>query len=237
MTIYTPYTYLIGWTKLDKYYYGVEYGSITKTANPENLWTTYFTSSERVSAFRETYGEPDIVQVRKIFNCGTQEERKRSAVLHEERVLRRIRAHISERYLNACVGGAIVLDEIARGKISAGNKGKKRTHRQKEVIKARMKSNNPFKGRKHTTETKAIQSLLKRGEKHPNWGKHHTAATKQKMSIASLGKCKSDEHKRAISLSHNKTYTCPHCQKSGGRLMLRWHFDHCRNKLQTLSEI
>jgi hypothetical protein len=27
------------------------------------------------------------------------------------------------------------------------------------------------------------------------------------------------------------TLTCPHCNKTGGRMMLRWHFDHCRSKV------
>lgn len=46
MTIYIPYTYLIGWSKLNWWYYGAEFAKIKKIANPSNLWTTYFTSSK-----------------------------------------------------------------------------------------------------------------------------------------------------------------------------------------------
>jgi hypothetical protein len=64
MTIYQPYTYLIGWTKHNKWYYGCQYANGQRVANPSNLWTTYFTSSKHVKECRELYGEPDVVQVR-----------------------------------------------------------------------------------------------------------------------------------------------------------------------------
>lgn len=34
----TPYTYLIGWSKHNKFYYGVRYA---KNSNPKELWITY----------------------------------------------------------------------------------------------------------------------------------------------------------------------------------------------------
>lgn len=42
MSIYIPFTYLIGWSKYDKWYYGVRFA---KGCNPDDLWNTYFTSS------------------------------------------------------------------------------------------------------------------------------------------------------------------------------------------------
>ena len=45
MTIYKPYTYLIGWTNYDMWYYGVRY---TKDADPNELWKKYFTSSKHL---------------------------------------------------------------------------------------------------------------------------------------------------------------------------------------------
>lgn len=47
---------------------------------------------------------------------------------------------------------------------------------------------------------------------------------------------------KAVNLQRSATlqakyYTCPHCGKSGGGGLLRWHFDNCRFKpLQTLQE-
>ena len=48
MSIYhqhTPYTYLIGWSKLNIWYYGRR---TAKKCNPDEFWVTYFTSSNKV---------------------------------------------------------------------------------------------------------------------------------------------------------------------------------------------
>lgn len=102
---YLPYTYLIGWSALNKWYYGVEYG-IKKTpcANPQNLWTTYFTSSNLVKYYRKTYGEPDVVQVRKIFSKGSVESRMEESITWEKRVLSRVNI-ANDIWLNGRIGG------------------------------------------------------------------------------------------------------------------------------------
>ena len=64
MSIYRPYTYLIGWSKHNKFYYGVRYA---KKCNPSDLWNTYFTSSKHVKSFCSKHGDPDIIQIRKVF--------------------------------------------------------------------------------------------------------------------------------------------------------------------------
>ena len=76
------YTYLIGWSQQGKFYYGCQFG---KKSNPDNLWKTYFTSSRHVKAFRAEHGEPDIIEVRKIFGGDGTACRK-----WEERVLTKI---------------------------------------------------------------------------------------------------------------------------------------------------
>ena len=48
MTDRIPYTYIIGWSSLNKWYYGVRYA---KNCKPEDLWKTYFTSSKHVKEF------------------------------------------------------------------------------------------------------------------------------------------------------------------------------------------
>lgn len=85
------YTYLIGWSKLDKWYYGVRYA---KTAHPSDLWTTYFTSSKTVKKFREEHGEPDIITIRKIFSD------VKKVQLWEHKVLKRTRAVYKKKWLN-----------------------------------------------------------------------------------------------------------------------------------------
>lgn len=65
MNIYIPYTYLIGWSQHNKFYYGRR---TAKNCNPNEFWVSYFTSSNYVKQFRKEFGEPDIIQIRKTFN-------------------------------------------------------------------------------------------------------------------------------------------------------------------------
>ena len=47
------------------------------------------------------------------------------------------------------------------------------------------------------------------------------------------GRVQSEEWKRKrLDKITGRTYnmTCPHCNKTGGRMMLRWHFDNCKLK-------
>ena len=92
MTIYTPYTYLIGWSDLNKFYYGVRYA---KNCHPDELWKSYFTSSKHVKDFRKKYGDPDIVQIRKTF------DNSESSRIWESKVLRRVKAKNKKYFLNA----------------------------------------------------------------------------------------------------------------------------------------
>ena len=86
------YTYLIGWSKHDKWYYGVR---IANSVSPEeDLWKVYFTSSKHVQEFRMTHGEPDVVQVRRRFTDAKKAE------LWEYKVLHRLDVIHNERWLN-----------------------------------------------------------------------------------------------------------------------------------------
>jgi len=91
-SIYIPYTYLIGWSSLKVFYYGVRYA---KNCNPSDLWVTYFTSSKYVAAFREIHGEPDIIQIRKQFP-----DNKARAILWEDNVIMKLRLHRRFDFLN-----------------------------------------------------------------------------------------------------------------------------------------
>lgn len=86
------YTYLLGWSKFDKWYYGVRYA---KGCDPGELWVSYFTSSKHVKRFAGKYGKPDIVIVRKIFLLAED------AVNWEQKVLRRLNVEKNKRFLNA----------------------------------------------------------------------------------------------------------------------------------------
>lgn len=98
------YTYLIGWSKLDKWYYGVRFA---KDCHPGDLWKTYFTSSKYVEEYRQLHGEPDVIEIRHTF------EDSSAAMLWEQRVLRKMNVLHSEKWLNKNISGAIA-SEISR---------------------------------------------------------------------------------------------------------------------------
>lgn len=92
----TPYTYLIGWSELDLWYYGVKFG---KSADPSKFWVNYFTSSKYVQSIRAEFGEPDVREIRKTF------ESKESAAEWERKVIRRLNAVWSDKWINRGNGG------------------------------------------------------------------------------------------------------------------------------------
>ena len=96
MTIYTntPYTYRIGWSKTGMNYYGVRYA---KNCHPSDLFVTYFTSSKYVAEYIKEHGDPDIIEIRKIF---TGDDRRAKSILYEHRVLKRMNVVKRQDYLN-----------------------------------------------------------------------------------------------------------------------------------------
>ena len=82
-------------------------------------------------------------------------------------------------------------------------------------------------GRTHSTKTKQKISDAKKG-------KTHSIESKQKMSDIKKGKIHSIESKQKISAVHlgvpQLKVTCPHCGKTGGNIMKRYHFDNCKKK-------
>lgn len=129
-----PFTYLIGWTSLNKYYYGVRYGA---KSHPSTLWKSYFTSSTYVKEYRELYGEPDIVEVRKVFEEG------KDALEWERKVLLKILSSKNENrnmWLNVAKGQNeySVNDEVIK-KLSKSRK-KYIVNRTEEEIERDKKS-------------------------------------------------------------------------------------------------
>ncbi|MCG7944990.1 MAG: NUMOD3 domain-containing DNA-binding protein [Candidatus Thiodiazotropha taylori] len=79
------------------------------------------------------------------------------------------------------------------------------------------------KGKKASEETKKKMSEARIGVEPWNKGKTgipgnpHTEETKEKMRLAALGR-------------EQPNTKCPHCGKTGGNVMKRWHFDNCKKK-------
>jgi hypothetical protein len=212
-----PYTYLIGWSKLNTWYYGVRYAN---RCHPEELWRTYFTSSKYVKEFREIHGNPDVITVRHTFTDTTR------ARLWEYRVLKRIKASHRNDFLNRTDNKSIAPkygnDNPAtrpdvRAKICKALKGKPHSdeHRMKNRASHEGKNNGMY-GRRHSTTTRDKISTAKKGKPGPGLGKNYTEELKQKIreSIKALPKIK-----------------CNHC---GGLYHpnnhKRWHDTNCKSR-------
>lgn len=183
-----PYTYLIGWTEQNKFYYGVRYAL---DCHPSDLMTIYFTSSPKVSEMIESYGLPDIIQVRKTF---TDTKRARH---WEHKVLRRMKVIKSDKWLNRTDNKSIE-PQIGEKNHMFGKFGEL-SHRYGETLpeeskkiigeKSRMKKGNMpvgFSEKMHDIVT---------GRKQKN-------STKEKISEQLTGRTLSDEHKKNVSLNH-----------------------------------
>ena len=92
MNIYIPYTYLIGWSKLNTFYYGRR---TAKNCHPNEFWNKYFTSSKYVKEFVKNNGEPDIIEIRKTFP-----NNPKSCCVWECKVLGRMDVQHDSRFLN-----------------------------------------------------------------------------------------------------------------------------------------
>jgi len=99
MNIYcgTPYTYYIRWSEFNLHYYGVRFAN---HCHPSDFWKTYFTSSNKVKEIRKQYGDPDIIQIRKVFDS-TDKARQ-----WESRVLKKLKVLKNDKWLNENVGKA-----------------------------------------------------------------------------------------------------------------------------------
>jgi hypothetical protein len=211
---YIPYTYLIGWTNLDRWYYGVQYKETGKKANPINLWTNYHTSSKNVAYYREEYGEPDVIEVRKIFTNGTSKERRKASQLYEKRVLQRLNVTKNDRWINESITG---------------------NGHDVTPMWVRKKLSKALKGRKFTDEWKANLSKSKKGKPKTKAWLDKKPEIMEKVRLSHIGSKRTEESKnkmREKALARSKLIVvCPHCNYAGnGPVMNRWHFSNCRKK-------
>lgn len=156
----TPYTYLIGWSKHSKYYYGVRYAS---DCGPSDLWVSYFTSSKYVKQFREENGEPNIIQIRKTFN------NINDARNWEHKVLRRMNIIYNDKFLNKTdnhsidpkyavhrgpahwlFGKKLTDEQKAHLKLPKSEKAKQNMRGPRPHVNQTGKNNNAFKGYVYT---------------------------------------------------------------------------------------
>lgn len=147
------YTYLIGWSNLNTWYYGVRYA---RGCSPSDLWTTYFTSSTFVKNQRKLYGEPDVISVRKQFG-----EDSYNAKLWEDRVLARLGVIKDCKWLNQSNNHSF------RGVSSPWNLGLTK-ETCPSILLASRKISQKRSGSKATQKTKQILSTAQQKVKREN---------------------------------------------------------------------
>ena len=160
----TPYTYLIGWSKYSKYYYGVRYA---KNCAPSDLWVTYFTSSNIVQDMRVRYGEPDIVQVRRTF------KERDAAILWEQKVLSKLDVLNNPLWLNQNIAGAINITKQSNEHIQKRFANRVKSQKQIDAAKNNLKKASEFNfGKKQSIDTQE----KKRATYAANWDKNKISA-------------------------------------------------------------
>lgn len=212
MKTYKPFTYRIGWSNANLNYYGARYA---KNAHPSELWSTYFTSSKTVMKLRKEFGEPDIIEVRKVF------ETKEDTVAWEHKVLLRLKVNISTKWVNQCIAPGL-------GVVAPWNLG----------IKG-LKTNYP-KNRKPSgpiSEEKRVKLRNAAIKQWANKSEEEILQIKQKMSENKVNKTPWNKGKTGLQTAWNKgkkmqEWECEYCGKQGrGKSTYnRWHGENCRNK-------
>lgn len=131
-----PYTYHLYHIPTKKHYYGVRY---KKDCSPNDLWTSYFSSSPVVHSLIEQYGKDSFIpKVRKTFNTSDE------AVLWESKFLQKIDAQNNDKWLNRHNGsdsfiGPHTHTNETKSKIASKIKGIKRSEETKAKIRAKAK--------------------------------------------------------------------------------------------------
>lgn len=183
-----PYTYLIGWTALNKFYYGVRYA---KKCIPDELWKTYFSSSKVVKNMRTLHGEPNIIQVRKKFTSVTE------ARHWEHRVLKKLKVTKSDSWLNQTDNKSIAPMPGSRNAMfgKTGNLshryGAKLTEETKQQIGEKSKRK---RGNMPAGFSEKMRDIVT--------GRKHSVETKNKIKEKLTGRVLSEEHKKNISKNH-----------------------------------
>lgn len=227
-----PYTYLIGWSIHNKWYYGVRYG---KACAPEDLWTTYFTSSKYVCKFRELNGEPDIIQIKKTFTCISQ------AMQYEHKILKRLGVIHKECWLNEHNGTSPSPESALRG--AKKSKPMCIDDYRRTLSSERMKGNPLVRKNLEKMNTPEIREKAKfTREQNELAGKYIESHKQQAIKVSETFQYKIDhenfigsgwitpERGREMAAKNNAPSECPHCGKIGQyRAMKRWHFDNCKH--------
>jgi hypothetical protein len=214
MAIY--YTYLIGWSNHNKWYYGVRY---SKDANPDELWKRYFTSSKVVKYFMEVNGDPDIIEIRKTFDSPVK------ARVWESKVLNRMRVSSDNKFLNITTNAAPMSPSELPREVEA--------LRRMKISSSHKMSNRKRTSQKDSYPDSAKATISQKAK--DRWSKVDRSVLSEQMKQGWKNMSQESEEARKISWKNaydsKPLLECPHCGKAGKNrsAMNRWHFGNCSN--------
>jgi hypothetical protein len=210
-----PYTYLLKFKPDGRVYYGVRY---SKDCDPSDLWVSYFSSCQKIWELIKEFGKDSFeFEIRKIFNS------REAAIRWEEKVLHRLKAASSNKWINRNVSGAIFLTNEER-LIHARKAG--------ETKKKRFKEGSLVPWNKGKTLILTNDQLEKRRENgRKGKGKKKPKGFGEKISKIHLGKPKSLEHRNKLSETNKKMQMrqCQFCNKNmrANDYNLKYHENRC----------
>lgn len=196
-----PFTYRVGWPELGLWYYGVK---CARGCHPDDLGSSYFTSSKRTAALWRYWGPPSYIRIREF---KTTESARRC----ETRALRRIMSRLGwdKTWMNRNI------NDLRLGAHSEETKRKmSETHRSNAQRRRDLGLELSEAQKAHAVDFGKRWKGVKRGP--------FSAEHREKLALAKKGRTLSEEHRANISKSHSservQTYlntpvTCPRCGK------------------------
>ena len=226
MTKHIPYTYLIGWPELNKWYYGVRY---SKNCDPSDLWTKYKTSSKIVRNFVQENGDPTILEVRRKFSS------IKEAQIWEHKVLKRLKVTKNTKWLNGHDSKAFDPCFVPRG---SNHWTKKDTVAAKKWLNQEgWKAASMPRGKDHWTSKDTDAAKAHHNRMHSENNPNNLPGVREKKSkyLKENNPVFNAEVREKISKSLlGKTRPrkiCEHCQKNiADSVYTKYHGEKCRQR-------
>ena len=160
------YVYRITNTKENKHYYGVR---SSKVEPKLDLGIKYFSSSTDKDFIKEQKENKSTFKYKIIKQFNSREEAiNLEIILHNK-----FDVGVNSNFYNKC-------KQTSKGFDTTGST-RTLSQETKEKMRLTKSTNNPFKGKNHTEETKILLSLQRKGKPQRGGVKFHTEETKQKI--------------------------------------------------------
>jgi hypothetical protein len=157
----------------------------------------------------QKYGKDNILVC--VFKCGSEQQAFSDEIQHIAQL--RKEGYDLANFTDGGEGSSgRIISEETRLKRSASMRGLKNSLGYKFTDEQRKHQSETTRGRTRSLDARRKSSIAQLGEKNHMYGKH--------LSV---------EHKAKIIEWNSIKIECPHCNKVGGRVVMkRWHFDNCK---------